>query len=136
MVNPQTISANVVLYSHQQKTWKIADFGLTVEGSSKKAYTTQFARGTCSYRAPELLRASPTFNNKVDIWAMGCILYELVYATKAFPSDEELFHFTMSVRTNGGKIELPQSSETVNGEARREFTSSMMYEMLEIDSSK
>jgi len=43
------------------------------------------ARGTASYRAPELYQEQASFNNKVDIWALGCILFELVVLQKAFP---------------------------------------------------
>jgi serine/threonine protein kinase len=85
----------LVLYSHTEQAWKIADFGLTVEGTSKKAHTTQYSKGTCSYRAPELIQLDDkgTYTNKVDIWAMGCILYEIVFRSKAF------------CRSDGGKEE-------------------------------
>lgn len=29
----------------------------------------------------------PTYTNKVDVWSMGCILYELVTGNRAFESD-------------------------------------------------
>ena len=46
------------------------------------------ARGTPCYRAPELLDPDPVFSNKVDIFALGCILFELVsWGRKAFESD-------------------------------------------------
>lgn len=44
----------LVLYRRAEMTWKITDFGLTVEATSKRARVTQFSRGTTSYRAPEL----------------------------------------------------------------------------------
>ena len=46
-----------VLYSRQEGVWKIGDFGLTMEGTSQRGHTTRYARGTSSYRAPELLRS-------------------------------------------------------------------------------
>lgn len=45
------------------------------------------AAGTASYRAPELLSEDPKFTNRVDIWALGCILYEIVYHKRAFVGD-------------------------------------------------
>lgn len=51
------------------------------------ARPTHYSRGTSSYRAPELLRAEPTFNNKVDIWSLGCVLHELATFKVAFCDD-------------------------------------------------
>ena len=48
---------------------------------------SQYARGTSSYRAPELSSDKPSFNNKTDIWALGCVLYELVTGQKRFTDD-------------------------------------------------
>src|SRR5271170_1771242 len=69
----------IVLYSAAQDTWKIADFGFSTNRSSKTTMVIQKGRGTPSYRAPELLTFTnvATFNDRVDIWALGCILFEL-----------------------------------------------------------
>jgi serine/threonine protein kinase len=49
--------------------------------------STEFSRGTPSYRAPELIAEVSTFSNKVDIWGLGCILFELAVKRKAFTDD-------------------------------------------------
>ena len=70
----------LVLYSSKSNVWKIADFGITTEGTSGRALTTVASRGTASYRAPELLDASKsTYTRQVDIWALGCIFYDLTF---------------------------------------------------------
>lgn len=77
----------VVLYRRTEGTWKIADFGISAAGSDR-AQTTQNARGTSGYRAPELLTGpKTTYTNKVDIWAIGCILYHLVFGKQIFDED-------------------------------------------------
>jgi hypothetical protein len=48
---------------------------------------TLFSRGTSGYRAPEVLREEAIYTNKVDIWAIGCIIYELAAGNKAFHED-------------------------------------------------
>src|SRR5271156_6377319 len=73
--------------------WKVADFGLTSEGGSKTFLASQLGRGTESYRPPELV-TQKDYNNKVDIWAIGCILYELATFKKAFSSDIEVYEFS------------------------------------------
>jgi serine/threonine protein kinase len=53
---PSHINLTVVLYSGRDYRWKIADFGISTEGTTKRAQTTQLARGTPSYRAPEVVK--------------------------------------------------------------------------------
>jgi serine/threonine protein kinase len=82
------IMLTVVLYSEKDRTWKLTDFGLTCEGATHGSHTTEFARGTPGYRSPELLlEGRHVFTNKVDIWAMGVILHELVTGKQPFPTD-------------------------------------------------
>ena len=80
---------------------KLRTLGLTSEGTSRRCYTTRYSRGTIGYRAPEMLKEEASYNNKVDIWALGCILYEIACRKKAFASDyavERLAFSEMSVQ--------------------------------------
>jgi DNA-binding SARP family transcriptional activator len=88
-----------VLYSHQMRAWKIADFGLTSETRTNVAHTTKYGRGTGGYRAPELLAENAKYTYEVDIWALGCILYELCTKTKAFAGDWAVLDFYRSSST-------------------------------------
>jgi eukaryotic-like serine/threonine-protein kinase len=92
----------IVLLSVTDNAWKITNFGLTFEGNSRHAYTTRHARGTESYRAPELVRERSIVTKNSDIWALGCILYELAFSKKAFPTDYRVFEYIHS----RGKLEL------------------------------
>lgn len=74
--------------------WKIADFGFSTERASTTTLETDARRGTPSYRAPELLRKIPSFNDRTDIWALGCILYELASGKKAFGDDWDVLEYT------------------------------------------
>jgi serine/threonine protein kinase len=49
--------------------------------------TTRFSRGTQGYRAPEVLREDARYNNKADIFALGCILFEITIGKKLFRTD-------------------------------------------------
>ena len=96
MVDSLTMSGyadETVLYCQVDNTWKLTDFGLSSTATSKQAIPSRFARGTPSYRAPELLREIAEFTNKVDLWALGCILYELVALKKAFHGDWEVHQY-------------------------------------------
>lgn len=63
---------------------------MTAEATSKIGRRTRYSRGTENYRAPELLREEAEYTNKVDIWALGCILHELVTSKPTFRSDWEI----------------------------------------------
>jgi serine/threonine protein kinase len=66
--------------------WQILD--LPDEAISTAHIFTELSGGTPGYRAPELMKDdSPGFNNEVDIWAMGCISFELATGGKPFGND-------------------------------------------------
>ena len=77
----------VVLYCPSEAVWKLADFGISAEATSQAPRPPVFSRGSPSYRAPEILAEPPSFTNKVDIWGLGCILFELGTLKKAFSDD-------------------------------------------------
>jgi len=78
----------LVLFSRRGSVWKVADFGLTSEATSR-SLTTKDSRGSTGYRASELVNfdGKAVYSQKSDIWSMGCILYELPTGQLAFASD-------------------------------------------------
>lgn len=56
-------------------------------------YTTQNARGTQGYRAVELVRDQSFVTKASDIWALGCIFYQLAFNVKAFSSDFQVMEY-------------------------------------------
>lgn len=96
-----------MLYSDRDDAWKIADFGLTSEGTSKGFITTAFSRGNTGYRAPELLSEEGQHNNKSDIWSLGCMLCELATGKKPFPSDMDLLCYKLCDPSSRETIQLP-----------------------------
>lgn len=73
---------NVLIFAHDQDlagnigTAKICDFGLS------KPYTNQGDQTpnvvTSWYRAPEVALDCPNYDYMIDIWAMGCVMFEMV----------------------------------------------------------
>ncbi|ELU04715.1 hypothetical protein CAPTEDRAFT_111937 [Capitella teleta] len=71
-----------ILLNKKKEAVKISDFGISKFLSSKsKAYTVV---GTPCYISPELCEGKPYPVLKSDIWALGCVLYELVSLKRAF----------------------------------------------------
>lgn len=118
------------MYFAERDLWKISDFGFSTEMSSRTMMLTEKSRGTASYRAPELTAMVSMFSKKVDIWGLGCILYELAVKRKAFPDDwavrkyaetkQKLFvpleYFAREIQT--ALIDLIQQMLQVNPTAR------------------
>jgi len=82
-----------VLYSIKKKLWILVDFGLSVEATSKGARTTQYSRGAACYRAPELLQDHAKYTTRVDMWAFGCLLHELLTHTPPFRTDFDVLDY-------------------------------------------
>lgn len=56
-------------------TIKLGDFGSACVLNSSKAYAYSYV-GTPYYVSPEIWDSRP-YNNKSDVWSLGCVLYEL-----------------------------------------------------------
>jgi len=68
---------------------KLADFGLAKTfGSPDRIYTHQVV--TRWYRAPELLFGARLYGPGIDVWAVGCILAELLLRVAFFPGETDL----------------------------------------------
>ena len=70
--------ANILLTNNRTKI-KIIDFGLSkFDGSMTNTFC-----GSPYYMAPEVLSQVP-YNSKIDIWALGAILYEMLSGNRTF----------------------------------------------------
>ena len=74
-----------MLYSERDACWKLTDFGSASLATSKGLVTTSLARGTASYRAPEVLKYKS--NSRTDIFALGCIIFEIITTQRLFAGD-------------------------------------------------
>ena len=66
---------------------RIGDFGITKRLPKNRDYLTELI-GTPCYLSPELLK-DQQYNDKNDIWALGCLLYELCKQSKPFNAKRE-----------------------------------------------
>ena len=91
---------------------KLIDFGIATRVNTRPD-TTSITRetpiGTLAYMAPEALTIQ-TDEKKVkvgkpaDIWALGCILYRLVYRRRPYPQ-EDIFSFINAINGTSFKVE-------------------------------
>ena len=65
------------IFINENMNIKIGDFGISKQFNSYKTYTlTTKKLGTENYAAPEIIYDN-IYNEKSDIWSLGCIIYEL-----------------------------------------------------------
>jgi len=65
---------------------KVADFGLAKALEGRHSHTrTGTYMGTPPYSAPEQIRDAKGVDQRADVWALGCILYELLTGVRAYP---------------------------------------------------
>jgi serine/threonine-protein kinase len=71
---------------------KVLDFGIAKliasdEGGAARSITGEHALGSPSYMAPEQIRNSSQIDQRVDVWAIGVILYDLLTGQLPFPGE-------------------------------------------------
>lgn len=97
-----------VVQKPPESNWwvKIGDFGISKRAQDDMKLRTQI--GTPAYQAPEvwgyLETAEPTsvYDTAVDIWSLGCVIYQIAMQTLLFPNPGDIVKFC-----NGG-LQFPE----------------------------
>ena len=94
-------SANIFLQSDAKRSVKIGDFGLATtsaaRGSSKGGSFRDKTLGSIPWMAPELFRTPAPYSHESDMYAFGCVLYEIFageipYAAKSHLRQEMIIY--------------------------------------------
>ena len=84
---------------------KIGDFGISKQLNNYNMYANT-QNGKFLYMAPEMLNKNPKYNNKIDIWELGCIIYELCTLKYGFDCDNLFGLFNKIINEKHDKINL------------------------------
>jgi len=85
---------------------KVTDFGLVKSVTAQRGHTqTGMALGTPEYMAPEQIRDASDVDQRADMFALGCILYELMCGVRAFARPDKMTTFNAIV---AGEYEPPR----------------------------
>ncbi|MFB3907429.1 MAG: protein kinase [Candidatus Eisenbacteria bacterium] len=102
----------------QDERVKLVDFGLARIRSSQEAASSERAaiaqpatiemeiQGSPGYMSPEQLRGGP-FDTKSDIWALGCVLFEMFAGRPAFPGPTVSDRIAATLQTVPDWVALP-----------------------------
>lgn len=97
---------NLLLKYPNKSSIKIIDFGSAIQ---QRGHHVEYVQSRF-YRAPEVLLGCE-YNEKIDMWSLGCILAEMFLGTPIFPASSELDLFHKLIETLG----LPQNSLLAQG---------------------
>ncbi|CAL2028889.1 unnamed protein product [Caenorhabditis brenneri] len=73
-----------ILMNRRKTILKLSDFGISKELGTKSAASTVI--GTPNYLSPEICESRP-YNQKCDMWSLGCVLFELLHLERAFEGE-------------------------------------------------
>ena len=68
---------------------KVTDFGLA-KGISQSSNVNNSFVGTLAYSCPQIVQ-NENYNEKADIWSLGCIIYEIMALKTPFSGNNPLF---------------------------------------------
>lgn len=73
---------------------KLCDFGLVRHLGKDEDNEAVMTEGVATrwYRAPELLLGSQAYDEKVDMWSVGCIMAEMIMKSPLFNCNSTLSH--------------------------------------------
>lgn len=110
------VSPDNVLVSYDGRV-KVADFGIAKARNIASTTRTGFLKGKPGYMAPEQVRLK-RLDLRTDIFAMGCVLYELLSGKRPFerPTAMETFHAIVNaphLALRSGRTDLPEAFEEI-----------------------
>ena len=79
---------------------KLGDFGLSRELGEHSEFAKTYV-GTPYYMSPEQVSERPKYNEKSDIWSVGCIIYELAALKRPFVGQN---HYELGANIKNGKL--------------------------------
>ncbi len=70
-------------------TVKLTDFGIARDTTATALTAAGKTVGTYAYMAPEQIRGKPPVDKKTDLYALGCVLFEMIAGETPFQSENQ-----------------------------------------------
>ncbi|AYV84610.1 MAG: serine/threonine protein kinase [Hyperionvirus sp.] len=101
---------NILLTGGDASVLKICDFGLAKNKSGlSRVYT---ACGSPLYMAPEMF-GEKSYNDTVDVWSIGIILYEMLYGINPFGKMKDYNELELFMLDGDDEIVIPPKNKNI-----------------------
>jgi serine/threonine-protein kinase len=84
---------------------KVGDFGLARDMNLHRLTATGNTVGTCRYMAPEQVRGEDELTGAVDLYALGCIMFEMLAGRSPFDGDSVIEIFEHHLFTPAPRVD-------------------------------
>lgn len=109
-----------ILLTNKRRVLKIADFGFAKQSKEISLYDT--ICGSPMYMAPEILdRGNEKYDGRTDLWSIGMILYEMLYAVHPYQACKSIPELQQQNKSDT-QILIPPDNNT-NGDVSDECLS-------------
>ena len=78
------------LFLSKKGRLKLGDFGIARDTEATALTAAGKTVGTYAYMAPEQIQAGPAISRKTDLYALGCLLYEIIVGETPFLSENPM----------------------------------------------
>lgn len=97
--------SNILCYKNEYDVMdcKLSDFGLSKPMNSLNKHSLYIV--TLNYKAPEILLENTNYTNKIDIWSLGCVFYEMIAKEDLFRAEDE----TQMIKAIFNKFGMPDN---------------------------
>ena len=89
---------------------KLTDFGIAKDLDGEALTATGRTLGTAAYMAPEQIRGTPEVSHKTDLYALGCVLYQMLTGKPPFSGTSPVVlmhaHINQEVPRPSAKVEV------------------------------
>ncbi|MCO4747204.1 MAG: protein kinase [Proteobacteria bacterium] len=111
---------------------KVADFGLVkalgAEGAGLRQTRSGVMMGSAHYMSPEQIRSTKSVDERSDVWALGCILYEMLTGKVPFDGGEDLFEIFAAI-TSGTHTPIGEVRPDTPPRMRRAIESALVVDV-------
>lgn len=112
--------------------WKVTDFGLASQTTASRTWDLLAAMPMNGCRAPEWA-STGNLTDKVDIWNMGLVLYELVFDEPPFRNDLSVYQY---YKENATLVKSPNEMSDFGNDSDKMHLSDVLSGLLAKEPSK
>ena len=89
---------------------KLTDFGIAKDLDAESLTATGRTLGTAAYMAPEQIQGEPPISHKTDLYALGCLLYQMLCGEVPFKGSSPVIMMNQHLKVKAPRVSLKAPS--------------------------